>query len=210
VSTTGLQLLAQAQAREEGYYDTSNGVNLPQVLNNPLDITEGGTLLSYSDPNDSFNDFYNLLGNAGNSGSPYSPNETLQQFEDTYTGGDPNAAANVASILGGGVSPQTPISQIVGNTASQSQAASGGTASSTGPLSFLQQLFGYAANAATGGQLMGQSSTQLVSSSYLIRGVAILGGLILIAGAVFGFKSVQSTVVTGARRAAETGAELSA
>lgn len=66
--------------------------------------------------------------------------------------------------------------------------------------SFLQQLFG----ATTG------TSGGLTSSTYLIRGVAILGGLILIAGAVFGFKELSQTTVNTVRRGVEAGTVVAA
>jgi hypothetical protein len=88
----------------------------------------------------------------------------------------------------------------VGSTgiASAAQAA---TTASTNPStvsSFLQQLFGVA----TGGQLS--------SSTYLVRGAAIIGGFILIAGAVFGFRELTTTVVEGGKKVAETGAAVAA
>ncbi len=49
-------------------------------------------------------------------------------------------------------------------------------------------------------------STAYTEQDYLIRLAAIIGGLILIAGAIFTFDSVQKTVISVAKKGAELGA----
>lgn len=200
--------LESAQATLEGYFaNTGDNPNLPQTLNNPFDITQSGSLLSYSDPNDSLTDFQNLISNMGTSSSPYSPTESLQDFENTYTGGNQNAGSVVANLLGNGITPQSTMQQVLASSnqatgvPSTPQSGTGQTSSTSNTgnnaLSFLQQLFGYAV---TGGQ------STLVTSSYLVRAVGIIGGMILIAGAVWGFSNVKDTIVTTAKKGAEAAA----
>jgi hypothetical protein len=188
-----LQDFENAIAQEEGYNVQGS---LPQTLNNPGDLTSNGSLLSFPTPQAGWDALTSKLQNiaSGNS-SVYPENETLAQFENTYTNGDPNAANNVASILG--VSPSTTLQNIFNNGAGSTgdnssssvpgSVASAGASAASGPLGFLISLFG---------------SGTLSTSDYLIRGVAIASGLILIAGAVFGFDKVQQTVIDSAKGAA--------
>jgi hypothetical protein len=192
-----LQALANAQAQEEGF--NVHG-SLPNTLNNPGDLEDSsGNLLQFATPESGMSALLSKLSNiaSGNS-TVYNPSESLAEFENTYTGGDPNAASNVASILGNGVTPQTPLSSILGAsqsatpTASSSSATSGASTAASNAVSFLSSLFG--------------GASSLDTSQYLIRGAAIAGGLILIAGAVFGFDKVQSTIITTAKRGSEAAA----
>lgn len=197
-----LQVFANALAQEEGYNVQGS---LPQRLANPGDLEDtSGNLIDYSGQ-PAGTGMAALLAKLQNIASGnsqvYSPGMTLQQFEDTYTGTPgTNAASNVASILGNGVTPSTSLASLLGSSSSATGTPATGTpaASSSGSsftgnaLSFLGQLFG--------------GATPLDTSQYLIRGVAIAGGLLLIAGAIFGFDKVQDTVITTAKKGAEVAA----
>lgn len=200
-SLTPLQALANAQAQEEGF--NVNG-SLPQRLANPGDLEDSsGNLIDFSGQpaGTGMAALISKLQNiaSGNS-SVYSPSMSLQQFEDTYTGTPgTNAASNVASMLGGGTTPSTPLGNLLGasglpGTASGASSGTGTPASSgsgfgSNALNFLTEFFG--------------GSDPLDTSQYLIRGVAVLGGLVLIAGAVFGFDKVQETAINITKKGAE-------
>src|SRR5271168_3515296 len=111
--SSGYATLAAAIAREE---------NVNPSYNNPGAIMSGGTLNTYDTPEEGESALENLLQNAisGNS-KYYNPNESIQDFENTYTGGDTNAGSNVASFLG--VPSSTPISTFGGQGTSQTSAS---------------------------------------------------------------------------------------
>lgn len=204
-TTNPLQALANAIAQEEGYNVSGS---LPQRLNNPGSLTDAttGSLIQFPDAQTGWQALVSKLQNIASGNSKvYSPSMTLEQFENTYTGGDPNAANNLSSILG--VPKSTSLSSIFGGagatstTPASSSSSKSSSSSSTGgfgdnAISFLTGLFG-------GGD-------PLDTSQYLIRGVAIAGGLILITGAVFGFDSVRETVITTAKKGAEVAATAAA
>lgn len=79
--------------------------------NNPFDLQPGGVETTYPSYQAGLQAGDSMLANiaAGNS-SMYSPSESLSQFGATYSGGDPNFAANLSKSLG--VSPDTPMSQV--------------------------------------------------------------------------------------------------
>lgn len=138
----------------------------------------------------------------------YSPNESLTQFENTYTGGDPNAANNIASMLG--VSPSTPVGQLNNANVVPSNTFwnriknwfqnAYGNPDTVGAI-------GGSAQVGTGGTATGNPATQSESgkgglSHIAIDAVAILLGLILIAISVVGLSKVQETAAGVARIAA--------
>jgi hypothetical protein len=105
--STGLQypLLDSAIINAEG--NSSN--------NNPFDIMSGGSKVSYPTMDVGIQAGDQLLQNAASGMSQYySPSETLSQFGNTYSGGDPNWAKNVGNYLG--VPSSTPMSDIFAQT----------------------------------------------------------------------------------------------
>lgn len=138
---------------------------------------------------------------SGNS-SIYSPNMSLQQYMQTFTGGSATAGNTVASILG--VPSSTPISsfgQIAGSVqpnAASTTAPGTASTSSTGSPAWLAALKA----------LLGPLGTFLPGSGQpgIVDIVAILAGLILIAGMVFGFRQLAVTIKQGVQAGVETAA----
>lgn len=206
-SSNPITALANAIAQEEGYNVQGS---LPQTLNNPGDLTANGSLLQFDSPQSGMSALIAKLQNvaSGNS-TTYPVNETLSQFENTYTNGDPNAASNIASILGNGTTPQTTMAALLGGTSTPASTTSptGTATSSTASTSDVPWWQGIGQDIITGAEqaVFGGGGT-LTTSAYLIRGVAILGGLVLIAGAVFGFDKVKDTAVNLTSKGAELAA----
>ena len=204
-----LQDLEAAITREE---------NVNPAYNNPGAIMSGGSLAQYPTPQAGQNALENLLTGAITGQSQYyQPNESLEQFEETYTGGDINAGSNVASILG--IPSTTPINSFGTVAASvQPNAQNPATAPTT-----LQQI-GAAFNDQFGPSIFGATVGPSVSnptasySSVTLPGggkyqipsvldvVAVVAGLVLLAGMVFGFRTLTTTVVQGAKKGAELAA----
>lgn len=188
----GVDALAQAIAQNEGW--NVNG-SLPQRLNNPGDLMSGGSLESFPNPQSGWDALTSKLNNISNGNSKTYPlNETLSDFANTYTGGDPNAANNIASSLGGGFSPSSLLSSILHSTSPVAGAMMDAASSTTGSTvasagSWLADLFGN-------------------SDSIVLRISTIIVGLIFIAGAIFSFESVKTTIVETAKGAAKA-AEVS-
>lgn len=94
---------------------TAEGYGTPNYAypnnNNPFDLQPGGVEASYPSYQAGVQAGDTMLQNiaTGNS-SLYSPTESLSQFGATYSGGDPNFAANLSKSLG--VSLSTPMSDI--------------------------------------------------------------------------------------------------
>ena len=110
----------QAIAQAEGFNVPGS---IPQTANNPGDLEVGdigfGTLGQGITKFGSLDDGWTALANQINiivsgQSSYYSPNATLAQVGATYSGGDPNWANNVASVLG--VSVNTPFASLTGGT----------------------------------------------------------------------------------------------
>lgn len=185
-----IESLAQAIEREE---------NVNPSYNNPGAITSGGSLVQFPSLEAGQTALQNQLQRAVSGQSPYyNPNESLEQFEETYTGGDMNAGTNVASFLG--VPSTTPLSSFSAQNNSTSMATPD-TSTST-----LQSLLDKLKNYETSTGAAKTASSVFGLSVGFVDIVVILVGLILIAGSVFGFKQLQTTVVDGAR----AGANLSA
>lgn len=210
MSTTfpGLQSIMQAIAREE---------NVNPVYNNPGAITDSsGALIQYPDLQTGTQAFQNQITRALSGNSPYySPNMSINEFENTYTGGDPNAGKNVASFLG--VPPTTSIGNVANSQPSSnpSQPSSAGTGIAGLP-TWAQSIINNA-NAAFGNNAIAAGIQNLTGSTSsgtkipfigvtVVDIVAVVAGLVLLAGAIFGFKNVQETVVGAAKRGAEVAA----
>lgn len=142
--------------------------------------------------------------------SIYSPNQSIQDYMTEYTGGNANAGNTVASILG--VPASTPISSVGG----------AGTAGSGGTLPLSNQYYGSTPSSISVGSTAGTppqtgsggspaASDLGIGSgalpSWLIRAIAIIAGLILVAGAIYTLKSTQN-VITNVKRGATRAAEL--
>jgi hypothetical protein len=181
---SSVDALAQAIAQNEGYNVAGS---LPNTLNNPGDLESNGTLNSYSTPASGWAALESKLNNiaSGNS-TTYPASETLGQFASTYTGGNPTAASNIASSLGNGVTPSSIMSDILGAGVG---VATGDALGSAGD--WISQLFGN-------------------SDTIVVRISVIVAGLIFIAGALFSFDSVKTTVINTAKTTAKGAAEAAA
>ena len=190
--------LADAIVREENsqYPNDVGG-----IMSNGQPVDFGSDSASYQALLDKLQ--YDASGNSTN----YSPNMTLADFENVYTGGDPNAADNIASILG--VPTSTTLGslsdQSLGNVAGSLGASNAGNVAATGSQSNAGSSMSPSGNASsTPGGFFGALETWLTNSTVNI--VAVLIGLVLIAGAVWGFDTVRETVVSTAKGAAELAA----
>lgn len=179
--STSIYDLFSAMSQNEGYGLPGA---IPTLNNNPLDITSGGTVVSFpSSLAGARAGLAKLQYDLSGQSSVYSPNQTLSDFMNTWTGGNPNAANNVASILG--VPTSTLMSTIAGSGSSPASGGIGGDP-------FLNQLWmqGIAQHKSAGN----------VGSNVVEDGVAILVGLVLIAGAIFGFRNMGSVTVNTIRK----------
>ena len=205
--------VANAIASAEGY-----GIPgaIPTLANNPGDLvlgnqgngTLGNGITVFSTPQAGFNALNNQINliTSGQS-SVYSPSETIAQIGNTWSGGDPNWANNVAAGLG-----TTPNSTLPSSSSSSLWSK---------VKSFLgsQNLnaAGLIASGITNGSLptpataMPVSASQIGTSSatWLPRGVAIALGMIFVAGGIFMFKSTQ-TIIQAAGTASKKAVEISA
>jgi hypothetical protein len=138
---------------------------------------------------------------------PLTLSQYLQQWETGSTQGGGTLMTNVPSILGvPGSTPLTSFGQIAG-TASGTPSASGaalspvsGTSTLTQAQQAAQALQG-AGTTSTGSGWLAQIQAQLAKDSAAVAAVVV--GLVLIAGAVFGFKNLGNTVVGGVKKGAE-------
>jgi len=109
---TRVKKIAEAIAAAEGYYVSGS---LPQRLNNPGSLKgSDGKLVAFASAQDGWNALYRqvqliLLG----ASKWYTPDMSIEEIARVYTGGDkPDVWASiVAAKLG--VTPDTPISQVV-------------------------------------------------------------------------------------------------
>lgn len=195
--------LANAISQLEGFGAPSA---IPTLANNPGSLELGdqgyGTITAqggqqitvFGSLQDGWNALENQLNKIFNGTSQYyNPNQSLSQFGNIYSGGNPTYGTNLANKLG--VTPDTTLGQV------QNQTASTG-APSGNPLDwsqFNQQVFGQ--------DLSGSSllTNSLVTSRLLIAVV----GLLLIAAGLFSFKQTQVVLQT-ASKAAKTAAESGA
>lgn len=214
MSTTGISFdaFANAIANEENIASGLQSSNNPYALEmgdvgfGTSQAAGGNQLTNFGSLQDAYNALLNMFTKDVNGqSSVYNPNMSISQYMTTYTGGNQNAGNTVANILG--VNPSTPISAIgttpssgIGSvfnpaTGTATNPVTGtalGTASQSSLLSFLpswaQTLFG------------GSATGQQESVSLVYDVVAVVVGLVLIAGAVFGFKSLGNTVVQGVQK----------
>ena len=126
----------------------------------------------------------------------YSPAMTLADFEKIYTGGDQNAANNIGSMLG--VSTSTTLANLSDQALNFPSLP--GTPTSSNPATQDSGTPSGVQPSKDGGMFAGLE-TWLVSSSANI--VAVIIGLVLIAGAIFGLSQVRDTVISGAKTAAK-------
>ena len=125
----------------------------------------------------------------------YTPDTTLADFGTTYSGGNPSYGNNLANLLG--VSPSTPIGQVINQNGS-----SVNNVSSTNLLTDTYNRTKAALSSQAGGSFFGIKFT-------LEGAVIIIVGLILIAAGLFSFKQTQ-TLITTVGRTAKRGAEIAA
>lgn len=190
--------IANAIANAEGYGQPNA---IPTLANNPGDLVLGdmgyGTMGNGITVFPSSQSGYDALNNqisliqSGKS-SVYSPNESIAQIGNTWSGGDPNWATNVSSSLG--VSPNSSLPA---------------NASQSGTPGLWSKITGALGNAAGNAALKAATP----SSFNISRVVAIIVGLILIAAGTFGLKGTQSIIIgaTGtAAKAAKKAAEVTA
>lgn len=92
-----LKALGDGIARAEGFGIAGA---IPTTHNNPGDVTDGsGNKLSFNTVADGFKALYaNVLGAFNGTSSYYTPAMTLQQFAETWTGGD-QADSWIATVL---------------------------------------------------------------------------------------------------------------
>lgn len=142
---------------------------------------------------------------SGNS-SVYDPSMSLSDFEHTYTGGDPNAGSNVASILG--VPTTTPLSSL------SDQALSGSSSTFSDALKKLKDF----AMGSPQGTLDAQMNAAKAESSagasvigWLLSSRVVIGllGIICIAVGLMMFKTT-GVVIQTATKAGIKAAELAA
>lgn len=203
-TTFSIDSLAQAIARSEGFNAGSVGTS----ANNPGNLELGdvgyGTVAAANGNNltvfGSLQDGWKALTNVLNKdvsgqSSIYDPNESLDSFMNTYSGGNANAGSNVAGFLG--VPGSTPISSFggsIGANTSLPNAAPNAVQSSTTATTPFQDALNTASKA------LGLGGDGIFSIPSVMDIVVILAGLVLLAGAVFGFKSVSTTVVQGVKK----------
>ncbi len=105
--------LARAIARAEGWYVAGSR---PQALNNPGSLKDPATgdLRSFDGPISGFSALMRQVRLMALGGSAvYTPDMSLRQVGELYTGGDrPQAWARIVA-LDLGVTPETPLSELV-------------------------------------------------------------------------------------------------
>jgi hypothetical protein len=192
-----VESLAQAIAQEEGnngqgFANTNNPGNLElgDIGYGTATAAGGQQITIFQSFQDGFAALVNMLQKdlSGNS-SVYSPSMNLQQYMQTYTGGNTNAGNTVASILG--VSPYMPLTSVGQSAVTVPPQSTSSVGSSIGS-SLASGLLGPLAAFLPGSGMPG-----------IVDIVAIIGGLILIAGMVFGFRNVSTTIVKGVKTGAE-------
>lgn len=196
--STTYNALANAIAKEEN----------SQWPNNPGAITDSnGNKIDFGSLSAGMTALQNKLSyDASGQSKVYSPTMSLSDFENVYTGGDANAANNVASMLG--VSTSTTLSQL----SDQSLYTLDPNTINLGPGNSVSLGNGTATTTTPDGTVSGSGSLNLLSnfetwlSSSSANIVSVVVGFILIAGAVFSFSSVKDTVVSTAKTAAKLAA----
>ena len=186
-----IQDLATAIMKAEGG-DVSGSV--PNRANNPGDLKLGdlgqGTINGVTVFPDFATGFAALQKQVGSmvdgSSKYYDPSQTLADVGNTYSGGDPNWAKNVANFLG--VTPDTTL---------------GDAAKANAPMSMSDILKKIPLNPIGGMSVPDNTSSPDAKqqSPWILRGSMIGIGLLLIAAGVFSFKQTQVVIQSGARLA---------
>jgi hypothetical protein len=189
--------LANAISQLEGF---GNPSSIPTLANNPGNLELGdvgyGTITAqggqqitiFGSLDDGWTALENQLSKIFNGTSNYyTPDQTLAQFGNTYSGGNPSYGTNLASKLG--VDPSTTLAQV------QNQQSSGNAGD---PLSQWQQL-----NQNVFGQQL-QGSSLLTNSLVTSRLVVLVVGLLLVAAGLFSFKQTQVVLEKAGKLAATT------
>ena len=198
------------------YNALTNAIMLEEnssYANNPGALMENGAPVQFPDLQSGIDALTSKINfDLSGKSSVYSPDESLSQFENTYTGGDPNAANNIASMLG--VSPSTPVGQL-------------NDASVTPQTSFWQRVKNYMSDALS---LSGTALQNAVGSpmgtptpqnpypvpastpttpqkqspwgAIPVDAVAVLIGIILLAISVFGLQNIKSAATSAVKVAA--------
>lgn len=207
---------------EQAIFSEEGGTNAAgYASNNPADLMNtSGELQSFSSLTEGETALTGYLQNAASGANQnYYPGESLGEFETTYTGGDPNAAQNLSSLLGGVNTETTTLGSIVNNTGytgaetlpslpEETPLGIGEGPATTGTVDISPS--GAVTTTGVNGSQTAQASTStswITSienwlSAAVPREVAILVGVILIAGAVFGFHEISTTVVQGVKKGA--------
>lgn len=190
--------LAQAIAQEENSQWPNNPGAIEDTAGVPIDFGSpqaGMTALEKK-----------LQFDASGQSLIYDPNMSLADFESTYTGGDPNAGNNVASILE--VSPLTTLSALNDQSLSSVQALGGAPSSSSGTSwqdaqNAIKNAMSQGSNPSGG---FSQGILNWLLSSRLVIGII---GIICIAVGLMMFKTtgvIIQTAAKGAVKAAEIAA----
>lgn len=214
--SAGANALAQAIAQSE----STNGQGFPGS-NNPGNLKLGD--IGYGTVNNGITVFPSLsagvaalqqqaAGMLNGSSSIYSPNMTVAQAANLYSGGDPNAASNWASYLG--VSPNDPLSTLNAGSTGENGITNysyGGSGNSLSLGSVAGNPLQTAPQTGTGASGNPASTSSSGSGSGASLGTissrlaAFIIGMILILAGVFSFKQTQSII-----KFAGKGAELAA
>lgn len=197
--STTYNALAAAIAQEEN----SQWPNNPGAL-----MDTSGNKLTYPDYASGYQALLDKLSfDASGQSKVYSPNMTLADFEKLYTGGDPNAASNIGSMLG--VPTTTTLSQLSDQSLTP-QTSSGNwltdwwkkymnAASTIQNNAIDNPNVAIAGIAGTTPEALATGKSNIAYGSIFADIVAVLVGLVLIAGAIFSFSQVKETVITAAK-----------
>lgn len=171
--------------------------------NNPGALKDSaGNKLDFGSPESGYQALLDKLSfDASGQSKVYSPNMSLQDFENTYTGGDTNAASTLGKLLG--VPTSTPLGslsdQALGNAPLNPDGSLNRSANPFDPNSPLS-------SSNSGASSIGSIGGGMLASLFGVNSVAILAGLVLIAGAVFGFRTLGNVTVNVAKKGAEVAA----
>jgi hypothetical protein len=216
-----LQDLENSISTLEGY---GPGSAIPTQANNPGDLeigdigygtigaAGGNQITVFPSPTAGQQALTNQLNRigAGNS-SVYSPDESISEFGQTYSGGNPTYGPSLASMLG--VPASTPIGSVIGNSQGASPGVVAGQAATTATNPFskaLSSVSGILSGTSIGSGILAQIESYLGTEFSAQRWVTIGLGLIFIGGAVFSLKSTQTIIQTGARVAGDAARAASA
>lgn len=191
--------LADAIASAEGF---GVGNNIPTTANNPgslelgdvgygtINAANGNQITVFPSENDGWTALNNQLASVYNGTSKYyTPDMSLSEFGNIYSGGNPNYGNTLANSLG--VSPDTTLSQFPQSgatpTSVNSQSGTLTNASSKSEWPSIKDLF-----------------TSNVQGSIIVRVIVLLIGLVLIIAGLFAFKGTQQLVTTVGKTVGET------